>query len=110
MLEIFTRAFYQKSLLELHPWSSICTWNHQKDGSHLKKIKILHMARDTMKTLKRRKNEKQKVSENFNNLTTTTKFFTFIFGPASARFYKIGVAGNNWLVGWFVTQFSQKRL
>ena len=22
--------------------------------------------------------------------------------PASARFYKIGVAGNNWLVGWLV--------
>ena len=24
--------------------------------------------------------------------------------------YKIGVAGNGWLVGWLVTQFSQKRL
>ena len=23
----------------------------------------------------------------------------FIFGPASARSYKIGVVGNNWLVG-----------
>ena len=33
-----------------------------------------------------------------------------IFGPASARSYKIGVVGNNWLVGWLVTQFSQKRL
>ena len=31
-------------------------------------------------------------------------------GPASARSYKIGVVGNNWLVGWLVTQFSQKRL
>ena len=25
-----------------------------------------------------------------------------IFGPTSARFYKIGVVGNNWLVGWLV--------
>ena len=25
-----------------------------------------------------------------------------IFGPASARSYKIGVVGNNWLVGWLV--------
>ena len=24
------------------------------------------------------------------------------FGPASARSYKIGVVGNNWLVGWLV--------
>ena len=24
------------------------------------------------------------------------------FGPASARSYKIGVVGNNWLVGWFI--------
>ena len=23
----------------------------------------------------------------------------YIFGPASARSYKIGVVGNNWLVG-----------
>ena len=24
----------------------------------------------------------------------------FLVGPASARSYKIGVVGNNWLVGW----------
>ena len=31
------------------------------------------------------------------------------FGPASARFYKIGVIGNNCLVGWLVgnTVFSE---
>ena len=23
-------------------------------------------------------------------------------GPASARFFKIGVVGNNWFVGWLV--------
>ena len=34
---------------------------------------------------------------------------SLIFGPASVS-YKIGVVGNNWLVGWLVTQFSQKRL
>ena len=28
--------------------------------------------------------------------------WNFIFGPASARSYKIGVVGNNWLVGWLV--------
>ena len=26
----------------------------------------------------------------------------FVFGPASARSYEIGVVGNNWLVGWLV--------
>ena len=25
-----------------------------------------------------------------------------IIGPASARSYKIGVLGNNWLVGWLI--------
>ena len=25
-----------------------------------------------------------------------------LFVPASARSYKIGAVGNNWLVGWFV--------
>ena len=35
---------------------------------------------------------------------------SFFIGTASARSYKIGVVGNNWLVGWLVTQFSQKRL
>ena len=37
-----------------------------------------------------------------------------LFGSASVRSYRIGVVGNNclvgWLVGWLVTQFSQKRL
>ena len=32
------------------------------------------------------------------------------FGPASARSYKIGDVGNNWLVGWLVTVFSEKAL
>ena len=27
---------------------------------------------------------------------------SLIFGPASVRSYKIGVVGNNWLVGWLV--------
>ena len=38
---------------------------------------------------------------------------TFIFfGPASARSYKIGDVGNNWLVGWLVGNavFSEKAL
>ena len=26
----------------------------------------------------------------------------YFFGPASARSYKIGVVGNNWLAGWLV--------
>ena len=60
--------------------------------------------------IEKKEKGKTKSVRNFNNLTTTTKFFSFIFGPVSARFYKIGVAGKNWLVGWFVTQFSQKRL
>ena len=30
---------------------------------------------------------------------------SLIFGSASVS-YKIGVVGNNWLVGWLVTQFS----
>ena len=29
-------------------------------------------------------------------------FKTVFIGPASARSYKIGVIGNNWLVGWLV--------
>ena len=35
-----------------------------------------------------------------------------IFGPASARSYKVGFVGNNWLVGWLVgnTVFSEKAL
>ena len=28
--------------------------------------------------------------------------FLILFGPASAKSYKIGVVGNNWLVGWLV--------
>ena len=34
------------------------------------------------------------------------------FGPTSARSYKIGVVGNNWLVGWLVgnTVFSETAL
>ena len=27
----------------------------------------------------------------------------FIFGPVSARPYKIGVVGNNWLIGWLIS-------
>ena len=42
-------------------------------------IKILHTKRDTKKTLKTGKNEKRKILEKFNNVTTTVKFFTFIF-------------------------------
>ena len=33
--------------------------------------------------------------------TRDTRVFCF-FGPSSARSYKIGVVGNNWLVGWLV--------
>ena len=36
--------------------------------------------------------------------------FSDFIGPASARSYKIGVFGNDWLVGWLLTQFSQKQL
>ena len=32
---------------------------------------------------------------------TNTSSILFV-GPASARSYKIGVVGNNWLVGWLV--------
>ena len=35
-------------------------------------------------------------------------FFLFFVGPASARSYKIGVVGNNWLVG--NTVFSETAL
>ena len=31
-------------------------------------------------------------------------------GLVSARSYEIGVVGYNWLVGWLVTQFSQKSI
>ena len=37
------------------------------------------MGRDTRKALKRGKNEKRKVQEKFNNVTTTIKFFNFDF-------------------------------
>ena len=35
-----------------------------------------------------------------------------IIGPASARSYKIGVLGNNWLVGWLVgnSVFSKSKM
>ena len=42
-------------------------------------------------------------------LQLVKEIITVLVGPASARYYKIGVVGN-WLVGWLVTQFSQKRL
>ena len=29
-------------------------------------------------------------------------FFASVFEPTSTRSYKIGVVGNNWLVGWLV--------
>ena len=48
---------------------------------------------------------------NFYNLRFIIfTFYIYIFGPASVGSYKIGVVGNNWLVGWLVTEFSQKRL
>ena len=34
----------------------------------------------------------------------------FIFGPASARSYKIGVVGNNWLVGNAVFSETVQRI
>ena len=40
-------------------------------------------------------------------IISTIRYF-YIFGPASARSYKIGVAGNNWLVG--NTVFSETAL
>ena len=48
--------------------------------------------------------------QSFRCLLLTSFIPKSFLGPASARSYKIGVAGNNWLVGWLVTQFSQKRL
>ena len=51
--------------------------NHKKDASHLEKI--LHITRATRRTLRRSKNEKRKVYEKFNDITTTIKFFTLIF-------------------------------
>ena len=51
---------------------------------------------------------------NISKISTCILKSDLLFGPASARSYKIGVIGNNWLVGWLVgwlvTQFSQKRL
>ena len=40
-------------------------------------------------------------------LQLVKEIITVLVGPASARYYKIGVVGN-WLVGWLVTQFSKK--
>ena len=37
------------------------------------------MARDTRKTLRKGGNEKRKVKEKFNNVTTTIKSYTFTF-------------------------------
>ena len=37
-----------------------------------------------------------------SSLTCLQTFYTSFFGPASARSYKIGVVGSNWLVGWLV--------
>ena len=39
-------------------------------------------------------------------LKTAGNLKCMFFGPASARSYKVGVVGNNWLLAWFVTQFS----
>ena len=40
---------------------------------------------------------------NFYNLRFIIfTFYIYIFGPASVGSYKIGVVGNNWLVGWLV--------
>ena len=36
------------------------------------------------------------------NLFSLSFALDYFFGPASARSYKIGVAGNNWLVNWLV--------
>ena len=110
MLEIFTRAFLSKITIGTSPMVFYIYMKSPKRCEPPEKNKNSSHGKRYNEDIEKKKNEKQKVSENFNNLTTTTKFFTFIFGPASARFYKIGVAGNNWLVGWFVTQFSQKRL
>ena len=53
---------------------------HQKDASHLKNNKnSLHGKRCKKGIEKGKKNERWKVSETFNKLTTTIKFFTFIF-------------------------------
>ena len=52
--------------------------NHQKDASHLKNKKNLHMAKDARKALKKGENKNRKAQEEFNNVTTTI-FFTFIF-------------------------------
>ena len=38
----------------------------------------------------------------FSSLKLKTANKKEFFGPASARSYKIGVVGNNWLVGWLV--------
>ena len=40
-----------------------------------------------------------KMSKHWFVLSDLSSFF----GPASARSYKIGVVGNNWLVGWLVS-------
>ena len=37
-----------------------------------------------------------------NKLGTLYSFGKSVFGLASARSYKIGVVGNNWLVGWLI--------
>ena len=34
------------------------------------------------------------------NLFSLSFALDYFFGPASARSYRIGVVGNNWLVGW----------
>ena len=43
-------------------------------------------------------------------MTGNGTFLKWFIGPASAGSFKIGVVGNNWLVGWLVMQFFQKRL
>ena len=39
---------------------------------------------------------------NISKVSTCILKSDLLFGPASARSYKIGVIGNNWLVGWLV--------
>ena len=54
--------------------------NHQKNASHLKNNKNSSHSKRYKKDIEKvGMNEKQKVREKFNNVTTTTKLFTLIF-------------------------------
>ena len=86
MLEIFTRVFffikthYYNLKLSIVTLSSVLLKNGNRIPKKMRATwKILHITRDITKSLKRRKNEKRKVKDKFNSVTTYNRIIYFYF-------------------------------